>query len=40
MPSIRVETLDGLKALSGQELAVTDWFEMTQERINRFAGRH
>jgi acyl dehydratase len=37
MPPFKVETLDGLKAFCGQELAVTDWFEMTQERIDRFA---
>jgi acyl dehydratase len=29
--------LDELRALSGREIAVTDWFEITQERINQFA---
>jgi acyl dehydratase len=30
-------TLEELKKLVGQELAVTEWLEMTQERINLFA---
>jgi acyl dehydratase len=30
-------TLEELKRLVGQELAVTEWLEMTQERINLFA---
>ena len=37
MPPFKVETLDELKAHCGQELAVTPWFEVTQDRINRFA---
>jgi acyl dehydratase len=32
-----VVTLDELKAYEGSELAPSDWFEITQERINRFA---
>ena len=28
---------DALKGMVGQELAVTDWFTMTQERIQNFA---
>lgn len=36
MPPVRIETLDALKGLSGREI-VTDWFEVTQERINTFA---
>ena len=30
-------TLEELKRLVGQELAVTEWLEITQERINLFA---
>jgi acyl dehydratase len=30
-------TLEELKRLVGQELAVTEWLEMSQERINLFA---
>ncbi|MGD0133616.1 MAG: MaoC family dehydratase [Bryobacteraceae bacterium] len=30
-------TLEELRRLVGQELAVTEWLEMTQERINLFA---
>jgi acyl dehydratase len=30
-------TLDKLSGFSGQEIAVTDWLEITQERINQFA---
>jgi len=37
MPLVKVETLDGLRNLSGEELAVTPWFEVRQERIDRFA---
>lgn len=29
--------LDEMRALAGQELAVTDWVEISQERINLFA---
>ena len=36
MPPVKIETLDALKAWSGREI-VTDWFEVTQERINLFA---
>jgi acyl dehydratase len=32
-----VHTLDSLKDLVGQELAVSDWFTVTQERIQQFA---
>ena len=37
MPLVKVETLDALRNLSGEELAVTAWFEVRQERIDRFA---
>ncbi len=30
-------TLDALKAVVGQEVAVSDWVEITQERVNLFA---
>ncbi len=32
-----IESLDELKTLVGQEVAVSDWVEITQERVNRFA---
>jgi len=32
-----IESLAALKDLVGQEVAVTDWVEITQERINLFA---
>ena len=32
-----ITTLEELKGLEGRELAVTDWLEITQERINQFA---
>ena len=37
MPLVKVETLDALRNLSGEELGVTPWFEVAQERIDRFA---
>jgi acyl dehydratase len=37
MPKRIVSTLDALKELVGQEMAVTDWFTVTQERIQQFA---
>jgi acyl dehydratase len=37
MPLVKVETLDALRNLSGEELAVTPWFEVRQEHIDRFA---
>ncbi|WP_332826046.1 MaoC family dehydratase [Ramlibacter sp.] len=32
-----IATLEELKSLVGQEVAVSDWIEVTQERVNRFA---
>jgi acyl dehydratase len=32
-----VTTIDELKGLVGQELGVSDWLEITQERVNEFA---
>ena len=37
MPPRTLASLDALKELVGQEVAVTDWFTMTQERIQQFA---
>jgi acyl dehydratase len=31
------ETLQELQALSGQEVAVSDWITITQEQVNQFA---
>lgn len=32
-----IESLSELKTLIGQEVAVSDWVEITQERVNQFA---
>lgn len=32
-----IHTLDELKALAGQEVATSDWIEVSQEQVNRFA---
>jgi acyl dehydratase len=32
-----IATLEELKSLVGQEVAASDWVEITQERVNRFA---
>jgi len=37
MPKRILESLEALKSLIGQEIAVTDWFNVTQERIQQFA---
>ena len=37
MPPLIVETLPSLKDFVGREIAVTDWFEITQDRIQLFA---
>jgi acyl dehydratase len=37
MPPLVVENLDALKDLVGREFAITDWLEITQERIHHFA---
>jgi len=37
MPAREITTLEELRSLTGQEVAVSDWFEVTQERINMFA---
>lgn len=37
MAPLVIESLQSLKTFTGREIAVTDWFEVTQERIQRFA---
>jgi acyl dehydratase len=37
MPAREIASLEELRALVGQEVAVGDWFEVAQERINQFA---
>jgi len=32
-----VSTLDELRAMIGQEMGVSAWLEITQERVNTFA---
>jgi acyl dehydratase len=37
MAATQIESLSELKDRVGREVAASDWFEVTQERINRFA---
>jgi acyl dehydratase len=37
MPAREITSLEQLRSLVGQEVAVGDWFEVTQDRINQFA---
>ncbi|HXA86565.1 MAG TPA: MaoC family dehydratase [Candidatus Dormibacteraeota bacterium] len=37
MPKRILDSPDALKDLVGQEIAITDWFNVTQERIQQFA---
>lgn len=37
MPMTEVESVEKLAELVGEEVAVSDWFEVTQERIDQFA---
>ena len=37
MPKHMLDSPDSLKDLIGQEIAVTEWFNVTQERIQQFA---
>ena len=37
MPRITLGSLDELAAMRGTEVVVSDWLEITQERVNRFA---
>jgi len=34
---IEIDDLSALKNQIGQEIGVSDWYEITQERINQFA---
>jgi acyl dehydratase len=37
MAATQIENINELRALVGQEVSASDWFEVTQERINLFA---
>ena len=37
MPPLVIENLESLKGLVGREIAITDWFEVAQERVQQFA---
>ena len=37
MPTRQVADIEELKTLVGQEVGVSDWTEITQDRIDRFA---
>ena len=37
MPQRVLDSIDELKALTGREIAIGDWVEITQERIDLFA---
>lgn len=37
MPTIEIMSQEELRSLVGQEVAMSDWFEVTQARINQFA---
>jgi acyl dehydratase len=37
MPAREITSLLELRSLTGQEVGVSDWVEITQDRINRFA---
>lgn len=37
MPALVVETMHSLKDFVGREIATTEWFPVTQDRIHRFA---
>ena len=37
MPGVRIENMDELRQRIGQEIAVSDWMPVTQDRIDRFA---
>lgn len=38
MPKVTFGSLDELVALRGTEIVVSDWLEITQERVDRFAA--
>ncbi len=35
--TVTIESLDALQKMVGQQVAVSDWVDVTQERINQFA---
>jgi acyl dehydratase len=37
MPTREINSLEELHSLTGQEVAVSDWFEVTQDRVDLFA---
>src|SRR5215468_8709447 len=37
MPVREITSVEELRSLTGREVAVSDWFEITQDRINLFA---
>lgn len=37
MPTVKFESLAQLRALAGEEVVVSDWLEVTQQRIDGFA---
>ncbi|MGA9801189.1 MAG: MaoC family dehydratase [Terriglobales bacterium] len=37
MPPVLIKNLDALKNYVGREIALSEWFEVTQERIRQFA---
>lgn len=37
MPTRQVNSIEELRSLTGQEALLSDWFELTQERISQFA---
>lgn len=37
MPLVNIENIAALSGLTGNEVAVSDWLEVSQERINQFA---
>jgi acyl dehydratase len=38
MPPFEIENLNSLKQWEGREFPATDWFVLTQDRIQKFAG--
>jgi acyl dehydratase len=37
VPAVTIESLEQLKTMVGTEVAVSDWLDITQDRVNRFA---
>jgi acyl dehydratase len=38
MPPLLIQNLDALEDFVGREVATSDWFEVTEDRIQQFAG--